>query len=240
MVEGDGFSGKADQLFEGGLGIPQTAFGLTGQKNEGFIGDFHFLGIGNFAQVRADEGIGDAAQIKPLATGENGGGEFLDFGRGENKFYVSGRFFEGFKEGIEGLVGQHVDFVDDVDFKFSAGGGIGDSLAQLLDAVDPAVGGTIDFEDIEAAPLFNLLTDIVVGVEIGLGAVRAVESFGEDAGGGGFANATGTNKEKGVGQPTFGDRVGESAHDMFLSDQFGKGAGAILSGENEITHRASE
>ena len=192
------------------------------------------------AEVGADEGIGDAAEIKPLATGENGGGEFLDFGRGENKFYVSGRFFEGFEEGIEGLVGQHVDFVDDVDFEFSSGGGVGDSLAQLFDAVDPAVGGTIDFEHVEAAPLFNLLTDIVVGVEIGFGAVGAVESFGEDAGGGGFANATGTNKEKSVREPTFGDGVGESAHDMFLSDQLGKGAGAILSGENEITHRASE
>ena len=96
MVEGDIFSGETDELLEGGFGVPEAALGLTGEKKEGFVGDFNFLRIGDFAEVGADEGIGDPAEVEPLAAGENRGRKFLNFGGGEDEFYVGGRFFEGF------------------------------------------------------------------------------------------------------------------------------------------------
>ena len=162
----------------------------------------------------------------------------MDLGGGEDEFYVSGRFFQCFQEGVEGLGREHVDFVDDVDFEFSTGWGVRDAVAQVLDLPDATVRGAVDLEDVEAASFLDFLADIVVGVEVCLRAVGTVEGFGEDAGGGGFSDAPGADKEKGVGEAAFGDGVGEGADNMFLADQFGKGAGAVFAGENEVTHKS--
>lgn len=237
VFEGDGATREADELFEGGFGIAQAALGLAGDEEEGFGGDFNLFGIGDFAEVGDDEGIGDTAEVEALAAGEDGGGQFLDFGGGKDKFYVGGRFFEGFEEGVEGFVGEHVDFVDDIDFKFSAGGGVGNAVAEFFDAFDSAIGSAIDLENVEAATFLDLFADIVVGVEIGFGALGAVEGFGEDAGGGGFADAAGADEKKGVGEAAFGDGVGEGADDVVLADEFGKGARAVFASEDEVTHK---
>lgn len=239
VFEGDGATREADELFEGGFGIAQAALGLAGEKDEGLIGYGNFLGLGDFAEVGDDERIGDTAEVEALAAGEDGGGEFLDFGGGEDKFYVSGRFFEGFEEGVKGFVGEHVDFVDDIDFEFSAGGGVGNAVAEFFDAFDSAIGGAIDLENVEAATFFDLFADIVVGIEIGFGALGAVEGFGEDAGGGGFTDAAGTDEKKGVGEAAFGDGVGERADDVILADEFGKGARAVFASEDEVTHEGT-
>ena len=163
----------------------------------------------------------------------------MDFGSGEDKFYVGGRLFEGFEEGVEGFVGEHVDFVDDIDFEFSAGGSIGDAIAQFFDFVNAAIGGAVDLEDVEATTLFDFFANIVVGVEVGFRAVGAVEGFGKDAGGRGFTDATGTDEKKGVGEATLGDGVGEGADDVVLADEFGKGARAVFASEDEVTHKGT-
>ena len=129
-----------------------------------------------------------------------------------------------------------MDLVDDVDFEFSPGRSVGDAVAKVLDFADATVGGAIDLEDIEAAAILDFLADVVVGIEVGLRAVGAVEGFGEDAGGGGLADPAGADKEEGVGEATLREGVGESADDMLLAHQFLKGAGTVFSGENEVTH----
>jgi len=131
-----------------------------------------------------------------------------------------------------------MDFVDDIDFEFSTGWGVGNAFPEFLDAFNASVGGTVDFQDVEATTFLDLFADIVVWVEVSFGAFGAVEGFGEDAGGGGFSDAPGTDKEKGVGEAAFGDGVGEGSDNMFLADQFGKGAGAVFAGENEVTHES--
>jgi hypothetical protein len=236
VIEGDIFSSKTDELFECGFGVPEATLGLAGEKKEGLVGDFNFLRIGDFAEVGADKRIGNPAKVEPLAAGEDGGGEFLNLGGGEDKFYVSGGFFEGFQEGVEGFGCEHVDFVDDVDFEFSASWGVGDAVPQVFDFANATIRGAIDFEDIEAAAVFDFFADIVGRVEIGLGSVRTVEGFREDSGGGGFSDASWTDKEESVGEASFRDGVRESADNMFLSHQFLEGPGAVFAGEDEITH----
>jgi hypothetical protein len=236
VVKGDVFSGETDELFEGGFGVPEATLGLAGEKKEGFVGDFNFLRISDFAEVGADKRIGNSAKVEPLAAGENRGRKFLDFSCGEDELYVGRGFFEGFQEGVEGFGRKHVDFVDDVDFEFSASRGVGDAVPQVFDFADATIGGAIDFEDIEATSVFDFFADIVVRVEIGLGSVRTVEGFREDSGGGGFSDASRTDKEESVGEASFGDGVRESADNMFLSHQFFKGTGAIFAGEDEVTH----
>ena len=145
---------------------------------------------------------------------------------------MGGGLFEGFEESVEGFTGEHVDLIDDIDFEFPARGGVRNAVAQILDLADAAVGGAVNFEDVQAAALLDFLADILVGVEVGLGTGGAVEGFGEDAGGGGFADAAGADKEKGVGEAALGDGVGERANDVFLADELRKGAGTVFSGED--------
>jgi hypothetical protein len=129
-----------------------------------------------------------------------------------------------------------MDFVDDVDFEFSASRGVGDAVPQVFDFADATIRGAIDFEDIETTSVFDFFADIVVRVEIGLGSVRTVEGFGENSGRGSFSDASGTDKEESMGEASFRDGVRESPDNMFLSHQFFKGTGAIFAGEDEVTH----
>jgi hypothetical protein len=131
-----------------------------------------------------------------------------------------------------------VDLIDDIDFKLSSGGGVRDAFPKFLDAFNASVGGTVDFQDVEATTFLDLFADIVVWVEVSFWAFGAVEGFGEDAGGGGFSDAPGTDKEKGVGEATFGDGVGEGSDNMFLADKLRNGAGPVFAGENEVTHES--
>jgi hypothetical protein len=164
----------------------------------------------------------------------------LDFGRGEDKFYVGGRLFQSFEKSIEGLGGEHMDFIDDIDFKLSSGGGVRDAFPKFLDAFNASIGGAVDLQDVEAATLLDLFADIVVWVEVSFGAFGAVEGFGEDAGGGGFPDSAGADKKKGVGQTTLGNGVGQGTDDMILADKLRKGARAVFAGENKVTHRKAE
>ena len=54
-------------------------------------------------QVIGDDGIGDAPQIKPLTTADDGGEDFLWVGGGEDEFCVGGRFFQHFEQSVERL-----------------------------------------------------------------------------------------------------------------------------------------
>ena len=71
----------------------------------------------DLGQVPDDESDGDAAQIEALAAGEDGGQDLLRLGGGEHELHMRGGFLEGLEEGVERLLGQHVDFVDDVNLE---------------------------------------------------------------------------------------------------------------------------
>ena len=200
VIEGNIFACKTDKLFERRFGVPKTALCLAGEEDKGFIRNFDFFRFGNFLEVGADQGIGNTAQIEALAAGENRGGKFLHLRCGEDKLYVRGRFFKGFEKGIEGLGCEHMDFVDDIDFEFSTGWGVGNAFPEFLDAFNAPVGGTVDLKYIEASTFLNFLTNIVIRIEIGFRSFGAVESFREDAGGGGFSYPAGPDKKKRMGK----------------------------------------
>ena len=96
VVEGDVLARETDELFQGGFGVAEAPLGLAGQQEKGLVRDFDFLRISDFSEVSADEGIGDPAEVEPLAAGEDGGRELLDLSGGEDEFDVRGGFFEGF------------------------------------------------------------------------------------------------------------------------------------------------
>jgi len=145
---GDVFFAEGEDAVEDGEGIAHGAVAEAGDAEDGIgfgLDAFIFYDVG---EVFGDALGGDVFEIEALAAGDDGGGDFVDVGGGEDEFDVGGRLFEGFEECVEGAGGEHVDFVDDVDFEGGACGADAGGLAEFADLVDGVVGGAVDFDDV--------------------------------------------------------------------------------------------
>ncbi len=91
-------------------------------------------------------------QFVALAAGEDGNRDFMQFGGGEHEIHMFGRLFQGLQQGVEGLGGQHVNFVDDDDLVAARGGQKPDFLLQLPNFLDAAVGSAVNFMRSRAVP----------------------------------------------------------------------------------------
>ena len=227
---------EADELIEGGLGVAHAAIGAAGDGVEGIRADLYGFEFRDPGEVLDDEGGGDAAEVEALAAGEDGGQDFFRFGGGEHEFGVGGRFFERFQEGVEGLLGQHVDFVNDIDLEPGSGRSVADGVAELADFLDAAIAGAVDFDDIEGTALGDLAAAGVVVLEIDFGTIGAIQALGEDAGDGGFAGAAGTAEEVSVGDSVLADGVGQGLGDVILADDVAEPLGSVFAGDDLVRH----
>ena len=64
----------------------------------------------------------------------------MDVGRGEDHHDLRWWLFERLQQRVEGLGGEHVDFVDDVDLELADGGTKEDAFSQVSNVADAAVG----------------------------------------------------------------------------------------------------
>ena len=106
-------------------------------------------------------------------------------------------------------------------------------LAHLFDAV---IAGAVDFEHVQGPALGDFDAARVFVVEIHLGAVGAVEAFGEDAGDGGFAGAAGAAEEVGMGDALLFDGVRQRLGDMLLAYDVAETLGTVFSGYDLVRH----
>lgn len=237
IVLGEVAAAEGDELIEGGLGVAHAALGAAGDGDEGILGGVDGFGFADEAEAVGDVAGADAAEVEALTAGEDGGGDFLRFGGGEEEFDVCGGLFEGFEEGVEGTNGEHVDFVDDINFVAGVVGAEFGVFADFADGIDAVVAGPVDFEDVHGVAggdFAAAFADVAGG---GGGAFHAVEALGEDAGGGGFAGAAGADEEVGVGDAVLGDGAGEGIGDVSLADDVGEDLGPVFAGDNFVSHR---
>ena len=136
------------RLVQKALRIAHAAFRGPGDHGKSLVGDRDAFGSGDRAEPVDDLVQSDPLEPVALAAGMDRGRDFLRFGRGEDKDHVRRRFFEGLQQGIEGLVREHVDFVDHIDLVLAAYGRILHGLAQLADMFDAAVRRAVDLNDI--------------------------------------------------------------------------------------------
>ena len=76
----------------------------------------------------------------------------MRFGGGQDEAGVRGRLFQRLEQRVEGAVGEHVHFVDDVDLVAALAGAKADLVAQFADIVDAVVGGSVDLDQVDHAP----------------------------------------------------------------------------------------
>ncbi len=150
---------------------------------------------------------------------------------------MRGRLFQGLEQRVERLLGEHVDFVDDINLELGGGRDVLDRLAQAADFIDAAVAGSVNFEHIERAAFGDFPATRVVVVESHCRSSGGVEALGKDARDGGLARAARPAKQVGVGDAVLLDGVGQGLGDVFLSHHLAEPLRAILPGYDLIGHR---
>lgn len=134
-----------------------------------------------------------------------------------------GRFFKRFEERVEGAFGEHVGFVDDVDFESTEGGAVlGVVDHHFAGFFDLRVAGGVDFDDVHSVAAGDGETGFALAAGFGGGLVEffAVEGFGEDTGHRGFACAARAAEEIGVSDSAGFDGAFQCLGDVLLPDDF--------------------
>ena len=189
--------GKAD--VEDAEGVAHRAFGGAGDLVQGLFRGraadaaqhhHHALDHGLHAQT---------PKIEALAAGEDGGGEPLRLGGGEDEHGVGRRLFQRFQKRVERAGGEHVYLVDDVDLVFGHRRGVLDLFAQIADLVHAVVGGGVDLDDVHAVFLLQLQAHIAFSAGVAVHGMQAVDGAGKHLGRGGLARAARAAEQIGVG-----------------------------------------
>ena len=146
------------------------------------------------------------------------------------------RFLKRFQQRVEGLLGQHVDFIDDVNLVATAGGQVAQLFAQFSYLVDAAIGCTVDLDNIQVGTLNDFAAGLAGVAGLNGGALFAVERLGQQAGHGGLADAPGAREQVGVGHAAELNRVFEGTGNVLLFNNVVKGLGPPFSRRNLVPH----
>jgi len=127
-----------------------------------------------------------------------------------------------------------VDFVDDVDFELGSHGPDADGGTQLANVVDTAIGRAIDFHDVDVISGGDTLADIALVAGNTVDGVGAIECFGEDSGGGRFADSPCAREHVSVGDTTGTNGVAECFGDVLLANNVVEGLRPKATGEYSV------
>ena len=164
--------------------------------------------------------------MKGLTAGIDGQRDIVEFRGGENKYGLIRGFFQRFEQGVKGLLGQHVHFIDDINFVAPPGRQVADIFPQFPDVVDPPVGGPIDFKNIQVASLGDFLAGGAAVAGVGARAFLAVQGLGQNTGHRGLAHPPGSAEQVGMGHPAGFEGILQGPGYMGLPDDLFKNLGA--------------
>jgi hypothetical protein len=178
----------------------------------------------------------EAAEVEARHPREDRRRELVDLGGGEDEGDVLGRLLEGLQQGVEGRAGEHVHLVDDVDL--AAGGlrQVADLVAEVANVLDAVVAGAVDLDHVDRAALGDRGALVAHVARVDRRAFDAHQALGEQARGGGLAEASPAAEEVRVMDPVVGDRVGQGAGDVLLTDQVREALRAVLACEDDVGH----
>src|SRR5688572_3151110 len=122
----------------------------------------------------------------------------MRLGGGKNKFHRSWRLLKGFQECIESVFSNLVDFINDVNLERAARRLIANVFDNLTNLVNSAIGGAVDFDDIDTISLDDFLTLNAFVTRDWSRALSAIQCFGENPSCGCFADAANPSKQVSV------------------------------------------
>jgi hypothetical protein len=129
-----------------------------------------------------------------------------------------------------------VNFVDDVDFKFTARWCEADIISKFANLIDAVVAGAVDFEHVEADTLGNLPARVADSARIDGRAVNAVQGLGQDSGSRSFTNPARADKKVGVSNTLLLNRIFQRLNNVILAQNVVEYLRPIFSREDLVTH----
>ncbi len=154
----------------------------------------------------------------------------MNFGGREDKHDMTRGFLECLQQRIERRIGEHVDFIDDVDPVPASEVGKIYIISNLSNIINAGVGGPVNFNDVDRVTLSNIHA-IDTGIAGSAGrATLTIKGLGQNTGNRCFSDAPGSGKEKGMRDPFGGNGIHQSLHHMTLSDHVIERGGAVFSG----------
>ena len=97
------------------------------------------------------------AQIELQATAQHRGQHALRVGGGQDELQILRRLFQGFEQGVEGILGQLMRLVDHEDLVAAHRRLVGGPLDQVSDLVDAAVGSRVQLDVVHIAVCIDVL-----------------------------------------------------------------------------------
>ena len=142
--------GEGDRLVEQRERIAHRALGSAGDQRQRLGLGVDPLAAADCRQVARQRVAVHPPQVEALAARQHRDRDLADLGRGEDELGVRRRLLERLQQRVEGLVGQHVDFVEDVDLVARRGRPERDALMQLAHVVDAGMRGGVELDHVDA------------------------------------------------------------------------------------------
>jgi len=217
--------------------IAHGALGRTGDFLQGLLAGGASDALQHLFEPGDDGLHGDPMEVEALAAGEDGGGQFLGLGGGQDEYRVARRLLQGLEQGVERTGGEHVHLVDDVDLVFGQRRRILDLVPQLADLVHAVVAGGVDLQHVHAVFLLQGLADFAFAAGIARPGIQTVDRPGEHLGRSGLTGAAGAAEEVGVGDAPGFHLPHQRAHHRVLIAYTRKGIRTPCPVQCLITHR---
>ena len=196
----------------------------------------HLLGLQDARQMVDDVPLRHLLEVELQAARQHRHRDLLRVGGGEDELHMLRRLLERLQHGVEGMPGEHVDFVDHVDLEAPLHRRIHRLVEQRRHLLDAAVRGRVHLDVVGEAVGVDRAAGVAHAAGLGGDAGLAVERLGEDAADRGLAHAARAGEQPGVMQPPGGERVRQCTHDVLLTDQRAEGFRPPLACEDLIAH----
>ena len=230
---------KASSCSKQRLAVAHRAGRPPGEDLQRFRVGLDPFGRHDLPQPLGDRAGQNARKIEPLAPREDRDRDLRRLGGAEDELDVFRRLFQGLQQGVEGLAGEHVDFVDDVDFEPCPAGPHADVLPQLADFVDAAVAGPVDLQHVHVLAGADAAADVALVAGDRGGTLFAVQRLGQDSGGRGLAHPACAGEKIGMAHAMGRDGVRQGLGNVLLPDQLGKGLRPVAAGDDDVLARGA-
>ena len=223
-------SAKGKKLIEQTQAVPHAAFGLPGDHLQGALGNNDLFRLGDPGKKSDQLNKGNPLEFIALTTGEDGNRDLMQLGGGKHEIDMGRGLFQGLQQGIKGLGGEHVYFIDDDDLVAPLGREKTDIFLEFADLLDATIGRTVNLMEIHGVAGHDFqarLTPVTGHIRLTL---AAVERLGHEPRQGSFANPAHPGKKHGMGHPVPGERIAQGAHHGLLTDNLVKILGTPFSG----------
>ena len=211
---------EGHRLVKDGEGVAHGTIGLGGYYVQGFVVNAHPFLFCDAAQVPYHVRNADPVEVIGLAAAQDGGENLVLLRSGKDENGMCRRFLQGFEEGVERRLGEHVYLVYNIYAVLAHLRRHLHLLHEGFDVLHGVVGGGIQLMDAVGAAFLERYAGLAFPAGLHLRSrIGTVDHFGENARRGGFAHATRAAEEVGMGQLPPPDGVGQRSGNGILANQ---------------------